>query len=55
MIVALKKFHERTENGRLIARVKSESALDVYGQLVAKARDELGDDEVEKIFGKVWR
>lgn len=54
MIVALKKFHERTENGRLIARVKSESALDVYGQLIAKARDELGDGEVEKIFGMVW-
>ena len=55
MTVALKKFHERTENGRLVARAKSASARDVYGQLVAKARDELGDEEVEKIFGKAWK
>ena len=54
MIAALKKFHERTEGGILVQRVRSQSARDIYDQLVAKARDELGDDEVAKIFGRVW-
>lgn len=55
MIAALKKFHERTEFGALISRIKSSSARNIYDQLVAKARNELGDTEVEKIVGRVWQ
>lgn len=54
MIAALKKFHQRTENGALVSRMTSQSARDIYEQLVAKARGELGDKEVEKIIGRVW-
>ena len=54
MIAALRKFHERTEYGSLVARARSQSARSIYEQLVAKARSELGDREVKKIIGRVW-
>lgn len=54
MIAALRKFHERTEYGSLVARARSQSARSIYEQLVAKARSELGDKEVKKIIGRVW-
>lgn len=54
MVAALKRFHARTEHGRLVARVRSGSTRAVYRRLVEIARDELGDNEVKKILGKVW-
>ena len=54
MIAALKQFHQRTEYGVLVSRMTSKSARDIYEQLVAKARSELGDREVEKIIGRAW-
>jgi hypothetical protein len=54
MITALRKFHERTDYGSLVARARSQSARSIYEQLIAKARLELGDKDVEKIIGRVW-
>ena len=52
---ALKRFHERTESGKLVLRVMSSNVRSLYRQLVEKARAELGDTEVEKILGEAWR
>ncbi len=54
MIAALMKFRARTEYGILVSKIKSQSARDIFSQLVEISRDELGDKEVEKILGRVW-
>ncbi len=53
MVAALKKFFERTEHGVMISRMKSQSARDVYGRLVEVAIDELGEETVKNILGRV--